>query len=92
MKPNEPDPESGADAAQPEIASGASDLAAARRALLSDGSALHAAELRHAWLDLHESWLADKATELGITETSPFAIVGVAAWVAASCCRTPTWT
>ncbi|BBX39305.1 [protein-PII] uridylyltransferase [Mycobacterium simiae] len=77
MKPNEPDPESGADAAQPEIASGASDLAAARRALLSDGSALHAAELRHAWLDLHESWLADKATELGITETSPFAIVGV---------------
>jgi [protein-PII] uridylyltransferase len=77
MKPNQPDGGSGADAVQPQIASGASDLAAARRALLSEGSALHAAELRHAWLDLHESWLIAKATEIGITETSPFAIVGV---------------
>ncbi|ORV48544.1 protein-PII uridylyltransferase [Mycobacterium florentinum] len=52
-------------------------MAAARRTLLSEGSKLHAAELRHAWLDLHESWLIAKATELGITETSGFALVGV---------------
>jgi [protein-PII] uridylyltransferase len=77
VKPNEPDRESGADAAHAEIASGASDLAAARRTLLSEGSALHAAELRHAWLDLHESWLTAKADELGVTDAGEFAIVGV---------------
>lgn len=77
MRPNEPDRDSSADAAQAEIASGASDLAAARRTLLSEGSTLHAAELRHAWLELHESWLTVKSTELGITETSGFALVGV---------------
>lgn len=38
---------------------------------------MQAAELRHAWLDLHEAWLIAKATELGITETSGFALVGV---------------
>lgn len=38
---------------------------------------MHAAELRHAWLDLHEAWLTAKATELGILETSGFALVGV---------------
>lgn len=77
MTPNEPDRDSSADAAQAEIASGASDLAAARRTLLSEGTTLHAAELRHAWLELHESWLMAKSTELGITETSGFALVGV---------------
>lgn len=77
MKPTEPDREPGADAAHTKIASGASDLAAARRTLLSEGSALHAAELRHAWLELHESWLAAKSAELGITDTSGFALVGV---------------
>src|SRR5262249_24622240 len=45
--------------------------------VLSDGIRLHAAELRHAWLDLHESWLAAKAAEIGITDTSGFAIVGI---------------
>lgn len=58
-------------------AGGASDLATLRRQLLSEGSALHAAELRHAWLDLHTSWLTAKADEVGITDTSGFAIVGI---------------
>ncbi len=33
--------------------------------------------LRQAWLDLHESWLAAKAAEIGIVEDSGFAIVGI---------------
>lgn len=36
-----------------------------------------AAELRHAWQDLHESWLTAKADEIGITDASGFAIVGI---------------
>ena len=40
-------------------------------------SHLDAAELRQAWLDLHESWLVAKAAEIGITDDSGFAIVGV---------------
>src|SRR5262249_43608951 len=79
MKPNRPDP-SGAsrpDVTEAESACGASDLVAARRNLLSDGMKLHAAELRHAWADLHESWLTTKAAEIGITDSSGFAIVGV---------------
>ncbi|SON62519.1 Bifunctional uridylyltransferase/uridylyl-removing enzyme [Mycobacterium simulans] len=35
------------------------------------------AELRQATLDLHESWLTAKAAEIGITEDSGFALVGV---------------
>lgn len=58
-------------------AGGAVDLAASRRQLLSEGSKLHAAELRHAWLDLHESWLMAKAAEIGIDDDSGFAIVGI---------------
>ncbi|HUE31375.1 MAG TPA: [protein-PII] uridylyltransferase, partial [Mycobacterium sp.] len=78
MNPNRPDP-SGASRpdVEPESAGGADDLAAARRNLLADGIQLHAAELRHAWLDLHESWLIAKAAEIGITDTSGFAIVGI---------------
>ena len=38
---------------------------------------MEAAELRQAWLDLHESWLTAKAVEIGITDTSGFAIVGI---------------
>ena len=54
----------------------ASDLAAARRALLSVPSTeLDAAALRQACLDLHESWLQAKAAEIGITEDSGFALV-----------------
>jgi [protein-PII] uridylyltransferase len=52
-------------------------LVASRRKLLSDGGDLDAAELRQAWLDLHESWLTAKAAEIGITDDSGFAIVGM---------------
>ncbi|OBF05803.1 [protein-PII] uridylyltransferase [Mycobacterium sp. ACS4054] len=58
-------------------AGGASDLAASRRLLLSEGRELGAAELRKAWLELHESWLVAKAGEIGITDGSGFAVVGV---------------
>jgi len=58
-------------------ACGVSDLAASRRQLLSDGAELDATRLREAWLELHESWLAAKAVEIGITDGSGFAIVGV---------------
>ncbi|MEE6176499.1 [protein-PII] uridylyltransferase [Mycobacterium sp. 050134] len=58
-------------------ACGAADLAASRRKLLSEGAELDAAALRQAWLELHESWLAAKAAELGITADSGFAIVGI---------------
>ncbi|OBH60670.1 [protein-PII] uridylyltransferase [Mycobacterium sp. E2479] len=52
-------------------------MAASRRQLLSEGSKLHAAELRHAWLDLHESWLMAKAAEIGIADDGGFAVVGI---------------
>ncbi|BCI89773.1 hypothetical protein NIIDMKKI_49790 [Mycobacterium kansasii] len=45
--------------------------------LSHDQRAPHPAELRQAWLDLHESWLTAKAAEIGITDDSGFAIVGV---------------
>lgn len=75
MTPNDPD--SSGQPAGTESACAAVDLAAARRQLLSEGSKLHAAELRHAWLDLHESWLMAKAAEIGIADDSGFAIVGI---------------
>jgi [protein-PII] uridylyltransferase len=54
----------------------ATDLAAASRQLLESGQRrLDAAALREALLDLHELWLITKATELGITADSGFAIV-----------------
>lgn len=54
----------------------ATDLKAAAEQLLS-GSArqLDSAALREALLDLHDFWLNTKATEIGITPTSGFAIV-----------------
>nr|WP_156623020.1 [protein-PII] uridylyltransferase [Mycobacterium sp. 1164966.3] len=56
----------------------ATDLAAARRKLLApEHRELDSAELRQALLDLHESWLRAKAAEIGITDTSGFAIVGI---------------
>lgn len=58
-------------------ACGASDLAASRRQLLSEGSEWDAAKLRQAWLELHESWLTDKAAEIGVADGTGFAIVGV---------------
>ncbi len=54
----------------------ATDLVAAAEQLLS-GSArqLDSATLRDALLDLYDFWLTTKATEIGITPTSGFAIV-----------------
>lgn len=54
----------------------ATDLVAAAEKLLIGGSRpLAAAALRHALLDLYDFWLTTKATEIGITATSGFAIV-----------------
>jgi len=72
MTPDRPDPTGGALSA-----SSPSDLAASRKALLSDTNRdLDAAALRAALLDLHEAWLNAKALEIGITDGSGFAIVG----------------
>ena len=62
---------------RPESVGEATNLAVLRRQLLSDGRELGAAQLRQAWLDLHESWLTAKAAEIGITDGSGFAIVGI---------------
>ena len=57
-------------------AKAASDLAAAVRQLLNGGTRhLDSPGLRDALRDLHEFWLTTKATEIGITATSGFAIV-----------------
>ena len=54
----------------------ATDLSAASRQLLTDSRRrLDAPALRGALSDLHELWLSTKATELGITDGSGFAIV-----------------
>ena len=54
----------------------AKDLANAAEQLLRGGARqLDSAALRDALLDLHEFWLTTKATEIGITATSGFAIV-----------------
>jgi [protein-PII] uridylyltransferase len=54
----------------------AKDLASAAEQLLRGGARqLDSAALRDALLDLHEFWLSTKATEIGITATSGFAIV-----------------
>ncbi|WP_019969632.1 [protein-PII] uridylyltransferase [Mycobacterium sp. 141] len=60
---------------QPDSLRPATDLAAATAQLLSGPHQLEAAALRNALLDLHEFWLATKATEIGITADSGFAIV-----------------
>jgi [protein-PII] uridylyltransferase len=54
----------------------AKDLATAAEQLLKGGARqLDSAALRDALLDLNEFWLTTKATEIGITATSGFAIV-----------------
>ena len=54
----------------------AKDLVAAAKQLLAGGSPhLDSAAVRDAILELHEFWLTTKATEIGITDTSGFAIV-----------------
>jgi [protein-PII] uridylyltransferase len=77
MTPSRPDPSGASKPTGTGSACGASDLVASRRQLLSDGDGLSAAELRHAWQDLHEAWLTAKAVEIGITDTGGFAIVGI---------------
>ena len=69
-----PQPTGGAPAAGPSRP--ATDLAAAAEKLLRGGTRpLGSAELRRALQDLHEFWLTTKASEIGITPTSGFAIV-----------------
>ncbi|HUL98093.1 MAG TPA: [protein-PII] uridylyltransferase, partial [Mycobacterium sp.] len=53
----------------------AKDLVAATQQLLGGSRHLDGAALRDALLDLHEFWLTTKATEIGITPASGFAIV-----------------
>jgi [protein-PII] uridylyltransferase len=80
MKPNRPDPSgsSAPDVTETRGGYAAIDLGAARRKLVSTPyRALPAALLRQSWLQLHESWLIAKAAEIGITDASGFAIVGV---------------
>jgi [protein-PII] uridylyltransferase len=79
MKQQTPDPAAGAsrwDAPAVGSPRPAKDLVAATDQLLSAGARqLDATALRDALLDLHEFWLTTKATEIGITATSGFAIV-----------------
>src|SRR5689334_13195696 len=54
----------------------ATDLVAACEKLLAGGARqLDSAALRDALLDLHDFWLTTKASEIGVTPTSGFAIV-----------------
>jgi [protein-PII] uridylyltransferase len=79
MAKQRPDPASGAprwEGPAAGLSRPATDLAAAAGQLLKGGSRqLDSAALRDALLDLHEFWLTTKATEIGITPTSGFAIV-----------------
>ncbi len=77
MTPKRPGPSGASEISGTGSACGASELAASRRRLLSDAGPLDAAGLRQAWLELHESWLVAKAADLGIADSSGFAIVGV---------------
>jgi [protein-PII] uridylyltransferase len=54
----------------------ASDLAVAREKILANAPGqLDSAALRETWSELHEFWLTTKATQIGITAGSGFAIV-----------------
>lgn len=79
MTKQTPDPAAGASRWEAPAAGSsrpAHDLAAAAKQLLNGGARqLDSAALRDALLDLHEFWLTTKATEIGITATSGFAIV-----------------
>jgi [protein-PII] uridylyltransferase len=73
-----PDPAAGAGNEQAPAAGSprpAKDLVAAAEQLLTGSTNLDSASLRDALLDLHEFWLTTKATEIGITDASGFAIV-----------------
>ncbi|MBB5164788.1 [protein-PII] uridylyltransferase [Mycobacterium sp. AZCC_0083] len=79
MTKQTPDPAAGASRWEAPAAGSsraATDLAKAAQQLLNGGSKqLDTAALRDALLDLNEFWLTTKATEIGITPTSGFAIV-----------------
>src|ERR1700736_2098923 len=79
MTEQTPDPAAGASRWEASAAGSfrpATDLAAASEQLLAGGSRqLDSAALRDALLDLHDFWLTTKATEIGVTATSGFAIV-----------------
>jgi [protein-PII] uridylyltransferase len=78
MTQQTPDPAAEAAAAQASAGSPrpAKDLVAATEQLLAGGPRhLDSAALRDALFDLHEFWLTTKASEIGITDTSGFAIV-----------------
>ncbi|WP_319446951.1 MULTISPECIES: [protein-PII] uridylyltransferase [unclassified Mycobacterium] len=79
MAKQTPDPAAGADRWKAPAAGSsrpAKDLATAAEQLLKGGARqLDSAALRDALLDLNEFWLTTKATEIGITATSGFAIV-----------------
>ncbi|BBZ05111.1 bifunctional uridylyltransferase/uridylyl-removing enzyme [Mycolicibacterium chitae] len=79
MNSQQPDPAAGASRWEAPAAGAskpATDLATAVKHLLAGaGRHLDAAGLRQALLELHEFWLTSKATEIGITPTSGFAIV-----------------
>ena len=79
MTRQKPDPAAGAARWEAPAAGSsrpAKDLAKAAEQLLKGGARqLDSAALRDALLDLNEFWLTTKATEIGITATSGFAIV-----------------
>src|SRR5882724_12153551 len=79
MTEQKPDPAAGASRWEAPAAGSsrpATDLATASENLLgSDARHLDSAALRDALLDLHDFWLTTKATEIGVTPTSGFAIV-----------------
>src|ERR1700704_4934909 len=79
MTEQTPDPAAGASRWEAPAAGSlrpATDLATASENLLGSGTRqLDSAELRDALLALHDFWLTTKATEIGITATSGFAIV-----------------
>jgi [protein-PII] uridylyltransferase len=79
MTKQTPDPAAGAPRWEAPAAGSsrpATDLSKAAEQLLTGGARqLDSAALRDALLDLNEFWLTTKATEIGITATSGFAIV-----------------
>jgi [protein-PII] uridylyltransferase len=78
MTKQTPDPAAGASRWEAPAAGSsrpANDLATAAGQLLGGSRQLDSAALRDALLDLHEFWLTTKATEIGVTATSGFAIV-----------------
>ncbi|GAS91227.1 [protein-PII] uridylyltransferase [Mycolicibacterium brisbanense] len=75
MSEQQPESAYGRSREEPDLLRPATDLSVATAQLLSGAHQLDAPALRDALLDLHEFWLVTKATEIGITPDSGFAIV-----------------